>query len=70
VTPDTLGPLDGSFTVSATITHAGGPASDEVVQLYGSFTPAASVKLASVPRQQLLAFVRLPALAPGSTTPV
>ena len=70
VSPGTLGPLDGSFTVSATVTHTGGPTSDEVVQLYGSFTPAAGVNLASVPRQQLLAFIRLPALKSGSTTPV
>ena len=70
VSPGTLRPLDDSFTVSATVTHTGGPASDEVAQLYGSFTPSAGPALASIPRQQLLAFARMPALLPGSTTPV
>lgn len=39
-------------------------------QLYGSFAPAAGPAPAWYPRQQLLAFSRLPSLGPGSATPV
>jgi len=69
VTPPALGPSDASFTVAATLAHAGGPASDEVVQLYGRFE-APSVGLASVPLLQLLGFTRLRGVAPGSQQPV
>jgi beta-glucosidase len=69
VSPSTLGPGDGAFTVSMTVTHTGGPASDEVVEVFGAFQ-APSVGVASIPRQQLLNFTRLHSLAPGSSTPV
>lgn len=65
VQPPTLAPSDATFTVSASVRHAGGLASDEVVQLYGAFD-APSLGRASIPRLQLLAFVRLHALQPGS----
>lgn len=72
VAPATLNPQapNASFTVTATLTHGGGPASDEVVELYGAYSGAATGGAASVPRQQLLAFTRLHGLAPGSVTPV
>ncbi len=69
VAPAALGPSDAAFTVSATLTHAGGAASDEVVQLYGRFD-APSVGLASVPLLQLLGFTRVRGVAPGSQQPV
>ena len=69
VTPPTLGPSDASFTVAATLAHAGGPPADEVVQLYGRFE-APSVGLASVPLLQLLGFARVRGVAPGSQQPV
>ena len=62
VVPPTLAPTDGGVAVSALVAHAGGPVSDEVAQLYGRFTGAGA---ASAPLQQLLAFERLAALAPG-----
>ena len=73
VSPASLDPgaANASFTVSGTLEHAGGPVSDEVVQLYGAYSGAAgSGGAASVPRQQLLAFTRLHDLAAGSRTPV
>jgi beta-glucosidase len=73
IAPGALDPAapDATFTVSATLLHGGGMAADEVVQLYGSYAGAAGTGgLASPPRQQLLAFTRLHALAPGGSTPV
>lgn len=61
---------NATFTVTATLTHAGGAVSDEVVQLYGTYAGPAVGGAASVPRQQLLAFTRVRSLAPGSVTPV
>ena len=73
VSPATLDPgaPSAAFTVSGTLEHAGGPVSDEVVQLYGAYSGAAgSGGAASVPRQQLLAFTRLHDLVAGSRTPI
>lgn len=70
VVPSTLGPADAGFTVSATVKHAGGLASDEVPQLYGSFAPAVGPRLPSIPRQQLLNFTRIAGVVPGAEVPV
>lgn len=68
VTPATLAPSDASITISARVTHAGGAAliADEVALLFGAFQ-VASTGLASIPRQQLLGFTRIRALAPGQS---
>jgi len=67
VQPATLAPADAAFTVSALVSHAGGAASDEVAQLYGRFEGAGA---ASPPLQQLLAFERIAAIAPGGSATV
>jgi beta-glucosidase len=68
VQPATLAPTDAGFTVSALVSHAGGSlASDEVAQLYARFE---SFGAASPPLQQLLAFERIAAIAPGGSAPV
>lgn len=69
VTPPSLAPSDAAVTVSARVTHAGGPESDEVAMLFGKFH-APSVGAASTPLQQLLAFERLHALRAGDTAAV
>jgi hypothetical protein len=69
VSPPALGPADASFTVAASLSHEGGPASDEVVELYGRFE-APSLGLASVPLLQLLGFTRVRGVAPGTQQPV
>ena len=68
VEPPALTPGDAGVVVSALVAHAGGAmASDEVAQLYGRFDGAGA---ASPPLQQLLAFERLAAIAPGGSAPV
>ena len=68
VQPATLAPTDATVVVTALVAHAGGAAaSDEVAQLYGRFDGPGA---ASAPRQQLLAFVRIAAIAPGGSAPV
>ena len=69
MSPPALGPADASFTVAASLSHEGGPASDEVVELYGRFE-APSLGLASVPLLQLLGFTRVRGVAPGTQQPV
>jgi beta-glucosidase len=69
LTPSTLAPTDASFTLSATLTHTGGPVSDEVVLVFGSFQQANS-GLTSIPLQQLLGFTRVKAVQPGQSLPV
>lgn len=58
VQPAVLTRSDEEVVISVTLTHASGPVSDEVVEVFGSFQ-APSVGLASVPLQQLLAFTRV-----------
>lgn len=70
VSPAVLPPSADAFNVSAVVTHTGGKlASDEVVQVYGTYQ-ANSTGVASYPLQQLLAFTRLHDLQPGSAMPV
>ncbi len=58
------------FALAGVLTHAGGAvASDEVVQVYGSFQ-GPSTGAASVPRQQLLGFTRVYGVGPGASVPV
>jgi beta-glucosidase len=68
VSPPALVPACASVTVAARVTHSGGVAleADEVVMLFASFQ-AESTGLASIPRQQLLAFERLYSLTPGES---
>jgi hypothetical protein len=59
------------LAVATQLAHDGGPVSDEVIQLYGSYSGAAgSGGLASPPLQQLLAFERRHDLTAGSRSPV
>ncbi len=58
---------DGKFTVSGIVENTGGAASDEVVQIYSSFTGEASrIKQAN---KRLIAFERLHDIAPGAEVP-
>ncbi len=69
IQPAVLKPGQSSFVVSATLSHVSGLASDEVVQVYGSYQ-AASVGFASVPNQMLLGFMRVHNIAAGSSQTV
>lgn len=69
VTPSILAPATLTVNVSTVVTNTGAVASDEVVQLYGSLQ-LPSTGLSSIPKQQLLAFTRLHALAPGESRAV
>ena len=71
VTPPSLAPTDAVVTIAARVTHSGGAplVADEVSLLFGSYQLASS-GVASIPVQQLLAFVRLHDIAPGETRDV
>jgi len=69
--------LGGDLVLTATVHNAGGATSDEVVQVYATLrrTPPMLARVAScpemsVPLRQLVGFVRLRDLAPGSRTSV
>lgn len=65
-------PADGSapLLINATLSNVGSRASDEVVQVYVAYNGPNPGGLASVPKHTLVAFARVPALAPGAPLPL